>query len=95
VGDLDKDGHPDLVLASPDPTGQGTITILLQDKTNPGTFLPGTAISGLGRPVSIVLADFNQDGYLDIAAADGTGAVIYLQNPSSPGTFGAGVQAGG
>jgi hypothetical protein len=95
VGDLDKDGHPDIVLASPDPSGQGTFSILLQDPANPGTFKPGTALTGLGRPLSVALADFNGDGYLDIVAADGTGAVVYIQSTTTPGTFGTGTQAGG
>jgi len=95
VADMNLDGHLDLVLVSQYPTGSGEISILLQDPNNAGTFQAATSIGGFGRPVSVALADMNGDGYPDIVTADGTGAIVYFQSSTTPGTYAAGTQVGG
>ncbi len=73
VADMDKNGRKDLVISSP----MGTL-ILLQEKDR--TFHPLPFLSGF--QVS-ALADFNEDGRLDMAALSPEGRVFKLTNLSS------------
>src|SRR5262249_14893977 len=75
IGDLNNDGHPDIVVA--DQTGgfggaNGNITILMY--TGNGTIFNAAAYTGspataANTPTGIALGDFNNDGFLDIALA--------------------------
>ncbi|MGH8258674.1 MAG: FG-GAP repeat domain-containing protein, partial [Steroidobacteraceae bacterium] len=102
VGDINGDGLPDLVIASPSSFSTDAIQVLLNDGSNPGTFgVPNdcggsgtTACAALGNPVSVAIGDLNGDGLPDIATADGTGAVVMFQSPSAPGTFETATQVG-
>jgi hypothetical protein len=87
VGDLDGDGKPDIVVANLAPSATGSISVLLQDPTlaNAGKFLAATDYPALGQPLSVVLADLNKDGHLDIAIADGPSAGILMNKGT--GTF--------
>jgi hypothetical protein len=73
VGDFNKDGKLDLVVA--DGSG-GTLYVLLGN--GDGTFQPPTPLSSGGYPWAVAVGDFNGDGKLDIAAAN-------LNNPGSVG----------
>jgi FG-GAP-like repeat/FG-GAP repeat len=91
IADVNGDGFNDLVITDPGPTGGAapTVSVLLQDATHPGQFLPAvsypTAPGSLAQ--SIVVTDINGDGHPDIVIG-GTNAVsVLLQNASSPGTF--------
>ncbi len=72
AGDLDHDGILDLVVTTPNAAaarvliGQGT------SNTGNGTFVPkvGGFVSLSKAPTDVVLADFNEDGALDIAAVN-------------------------
>jgi hypothetical protein len=68
VGDVDNDGHPDLVVTSncqPETCLNGNVTLLLNKGLGDGTFhLPIIITSSTGGPVA--LADMNHDGNLDI-----------------------------
>jgi hypothetical protein len=69
VGDLNGDGFPDLAVAN---YTDGTISVLLGNAS--GSFAPATGTFSVGaansQPQSLALADFNNDGRLDLVAAN-------------------------
>jgi hypothetical protein len=83
IADLDRDGRNDIVVAS---KGANDVVVLLgtaggfASPVRMGTGLPG------GAPSSVTAADFNRDGYLDLAATDGAGNAVsvYLATPPVP-----------
>jgi len=95
-GDLNADGFLDLVVADASANmvtvllgnGTGAFTAVVPPQNSP-TFSTGTA------PDGVVLADFNQDGRLDIIASNRSGsysvlrqaAVMGLQLTSNPSSF--------
>lgn len=87
VADLNMDGLPDLALVSLYPQGQGEVAVLLQETANPGLFQLSATLTGIGQPVSIAIADLNNDGLPDLVTADATSAAWYSNTPSAPGTF--------
>jgi len=76
VGDFNNDGKLDLAIAN---YGDGTVTLLLGK--GDGTFAQtsGSPYVAGGTPISIVAADFNADGKLDLAIATGLDVAILLQ----------------
>jgi hypothetical protein len=94
VGDLNGDGYPDIAMSSLYPQGSGYIATLMQDPTAPGTFLAAALYTGLGQPVSIVIADLDNDGLPDLVTADSTSSVWYKNQSATPGTFVAQAQIG-
>ena len=86
VGDLNGDGRSDIAVAD---STSGNVSILMQDGSNPGQFLPQTKIHVGGFPSGIAIADIDGDGRSDIAIAAGNpGIRILFQDPSGPsGTF--------
>lgn len=92
IGDLDKDGNPDLVVG--DGTSQdgtpGGIDVLLQDNVNPGEFLPAVNYDFGCSTQEISLGDLNNDGLLDVAVASRCSSckiTILFQDISNIGTF--------
>ncbi len=81
VGDLNGDSYPDVAVA---PEFSGDVDVLLG--TGSGSFGAPTVYSGAGRVGSIVLRDFNHDGKLDLAVADG--ASVQVRLGAGDGTFG-------
>src|SRR6185312_2365634 len=71
VGDVNGDGKPDVVVAN---GSLNTISVFLNDGT--GNLTAGSFLS-LSHPVnSVHLADFNNDGHLDILAAQAQSGVV-------------------
>src|SRR5579863_2307189 len=66
VGDLNGDGHLDVVVANED--NPGTIAVLLGN--GDGTLQPAVTYSAGAYPGFVVMADFNKDGHLDVAVAN-------------------------
>ncbi|HTY94732.1 MAG TPA: VCBS repeat-containing protein [Steroidobacteraceae bacterium] len=87
IGDLNNDGLPDIAMCSLYPQGQGFIVTLMQVAGAPGTFGTATSYAGQGQPVSIAIADVNDDGLPDLVTADGTLAVWLANQTATPGTF--------
>lgn len=104
VGDVNGDGNPDLVVASQCASSSncanGAVSVLLGN--GDGTFQAAqttTTPYPLDFPESLSLADFNGDGFLDVASSSGN--VLLLGNgdgtfatPITLGAFGPGVVAG-
>lgn len=88
VGDLDGDGLPDLVICQGGAV-QGSLAVFLA--RGPGQY--GDAVTLDGPEGSFcyvpVVADFDEDGFLDIAASDieNNGVIVFAN--SGDGTFGA------
>ncbi len=87
VGDLDGDGHPDVVVANAGLPGfPGSVSVLRQDPATPGALLPASNHLGLWGPLGVAIADVDGDGHPDLVVADGDITVRY-QSATTPLTF--------
>jgi hypothetical protein len=95
--DFNHDGVPDLAVVN---SLSGDVTVFLANSNCTGFNPPVNYSLGAGvNPVSIAAADFNGDGYLDLAIADegsatSLGGVIVLLN-NQDGTFGSPIETSG
>jgi hypothetical protein len=96
VGDFNKDGHPDILMAGTFSSGWGYAVV---PGNGDGTFgtpivsiLPASSNGGLDTlvPVRAAVADFNGDGTLDIAVADYQDSSINIYLGDGTGKFTAG-----
>jgi len=73
LGDLNRDGKADVV-----GTGTGPTRLRVHWGSASGALVPGPNVLIAGEPRSVVTGDFDQDGIIDVATANG----IYADNVS-------------
>jgi len=87
VGDFNEDGYTDIVVDNWLNTRGTTVSILFNDQGT-GSFSPPMAIEvGLRSPQSNAVADFNDDGHLDIAVANWGDGLVTMIFGNGDGTF--------
>jgi CSLREA domain-containing protein len=88
AGDVDNDGDLDLIANTEVcPSGSTCGTLQLATGNGDGTFDAPVAIDVANGPASIALADVNDDGDLDLLAADTVGADLSVSLGNGNGTF--------
>ncbi len=90
--DFDGDGQPDLAVVNEgDGTNPSTVSILLGNKpggTQDGTFAAKTDYPVGVAPVAIATADFNADGFADLAVTNHSNDTVSVLLGKGDGTFG-------
>lgn len=87
LGDLDGDGRLDLVTAN---QASGTIGVLLNSATTPGTFGPARVYATAGgNPNLVALGDLNGDGRLDVVTGntDTNSVAVLLGSAATAGAL--------
>ncbi len=95
MGDFNGDGNPDLAVTDwncvpnhddyEEICGAGTVSILLGN--GDGSFQPAVDYSTGTAPISLVVADFNRDGKLDLAIANQADSTVSILLGNGDGTF--------
>lgn len=83
-GDFNGDGIPDFVTSNWEDSSTG-ITVFLSRPD--GTLSPGVNYGSGGGYMSVAVADFDQDGKLDVAAVDMIAGVVRIFSGNGDGTF--------
>ena len=89
--DLNRDNLIDLIVVNSNMINSsgwqlGSVSIMLQSKTNPHDFDPPLEYAMFYQPLSIAIGDLNGDSFPDIAVAD-DGAMVMSQIADNPGRF--------
>jgi hypothetical protein len=85
VGDFNGDGHLDLATGNALSVFASTVSILLGQ--GDGTFLPPQNFEVGGVPGAVTGGDFNGDGHLDLATANGGANTVSILLGQGDGTF--------
>jgi YD repeat-containing protein len=85
VGDFNGDGKLDLAVANADSANGNSVSILLGKPD--GTFAPKVDYATGAAPYSVIAADFNGDGKLDLAVAEPNNNAISILLGNGDGTF--------
>jgi hypothetical protein len=82
VGDFNRDGIPDLAVAS----GDNTVRVLISN--GDGSFVTTERVPVGSNPSSVAVGDFNHDGTLDLAVANQNDGTVSVRLGLGDGTFG-------
>lgn len=94
IGDVNNDGHVDLVTANRGGSSRGTVSVLAQHSSGNGTFLPAVNYTGIYEPLGVAIGDLNGDTHPDIAVADGNRAAVMFNSSTGTGQFTASARIG-
>jgi FG-GAP-like repeat len=83
VGDIDNDGHPDVVMAN---YGDNTVSVLRGDGSF--GFQPATTVVAGSGSIAVALNDLNRDGKLDLVIANTRANRVRIQLGLGNGQFG-------
>jgi hypothetical protein len=86
IGDLNGDGHLDLVTANYSAGTGNTVSVLLN--TGTGTFGPLTNLNVINAPLSVAIGDLNRDGLQDIVFTTPSNNTVSVLLGTGSGTFG-------
>jgi len=84
-GDFDLDGDPDLVVTNDGRGAGNTLSLLMND--GGGDFALSSLVEVGREPISILAADWNQDGYLDLSVANHESDDVSIMLNDGTGTF--------
>jgi hypothetical protein len=85
AADINRDGFIDLLVGQSLVSGVGEIAVMAGNGA--GVFAAPTILSSGPYPGSLVAADFNNDGNVDVAAASLTGRTISVLQTTATGAF--------
>ncbi len=87
AADVNGDGKLDLISAEAGPEGIGTGTLTVTTNNGDGSFTYSATLAVTGYAISVVAADVNGDGKLDLISANGIGNSLTVLTNNGDGSF--------